>query len=854
MRADLQSVTGDGLNLSFSVDGNFSVLGSGNVIIDLAQGSATPAVTGATIASFGGGKIELSLNGTGIQDVTLTMVSSEFVIGLALSADAGLSSTDFITNVAAQTITGTLSAPLAAGDQVQVSLDDGLTWQTATAATGATTFSLSGATLTGSNTLVAEVVNTASLASAALAQPYVLDTTPPPAPTNLALAPGSDSGLSATDDITNVTTPSFNGTGEAAGLVTLYDGATVLGTGTVTAGGTWSVTDSVTLPNGVHSITATEEDVAGNVGPASVPVSVTIDTVPPVTPTNLALAPGSDSGLSGTDDITNVTTPTLTGTGEPGALVTLYDGLIALGTGTVTAAGTWSVTDGMTLADGVHNITATAEDAAGNVGPASVPLSVTIDTVPPVAPTKPALAPGSDNGVSSTDNVTGVTTPTFIGTGEAGGLVTVYDGTTVLGTATAAVGGTWSMTDGVILVDGVHSITATEEDVAGNLSPASVPLSVTIETVALAPTNLALAAASDSGLSSTDAITKVTKPTFIGSSEAGSLVTVYDGATVLGTGTVTAGGTWSVTDTVTLSNGVHSITATQKDLVGNISPASVPLSVTIDTVAPVAPTNLALAPGSDSGLSSTDNITNINKPTINGTGEAGGLITLYNGATVLGTGTVSAGGTWSVTATVALANGARNITARETDLAGNVGPASVALAVTIDTTVPPAPSRPALAAGSDSGLSSTDKITNVTTPTFTGTGQAGDLLTLYDGTTVLGTATVTAAGAWSVADSLILANGVHSITAKQEDLAGNIGVASTALAVTVDTVPPLAPTLTLAPASDSGSSNSDRITNVTTPTFKGTGDARGLVTVYDGTTVSERPLSGVPGTGPWPTP
>ena len=56
----------------------------------------------------------------------------------------GSSATDFVTNVATQTISGTLSGPLGAGDVVKVSLDNGTTWLTATAAAGGTTFSLAG--------------------------------------------------------------------------------------------------------------------------------------------------------------------------------------------------------------------------------------------------------------------------------------------------------------------------------------------------------------------------------------------------------------------------------------------------------------------------------------------------------------------------------------------------------------------------------------------------------------------------------------------------------------------------------------------------------------------------------------
>src|SRR5260370_3326586 len=63
--------------------------------------------------------------------------------------------------------------------------------------------------------------------------------------------------------------------------------------------------------------------------------------------------------------------------------------------------------------------------------------------------------------------------------------------------------------------------------------------------------------------------------------------------------------------------------------------------------------------------------------------------------------------------------------AKVTDVAGNPSSASATFTVTEDTTAPNAPTVPDLIAASDSGTSSTDNITNVTTPTFSGTAEAG---------------------------------------------------------------------------------------------------------------------------------
>src|SRR5439155_5722004 len=95
------------------------------------------------------------------------------------------------------------------------------------------------------------------------------------------------------------------------------------------------------------------------------------------------LIDASDSGASQTDNITNVATPTFTGTAEPDSTVTIYSDGIAVGNAAADSDGNWSVSISP-LSDGTHSITARATDEAGNTGPASASLTVVIDTAPPV--------------------------------------------------------------------------------------------------------------------------------------------------------------------------------------------------------------------------------------------------------------------------------------------------------------------------------------------------------------------------------------------------------------------------------------------------------------------------------------
>ena len=176
-----------------------------------------------------------------------------------------------------------------------------------------------------------------------------------------------------------------------------------------------------------------------------------------------------------------------------------------------------------------------------------------------------------------------------------------------------------------------------------------------------------------------------------------------------------------------------------------------------------------LAPASDSGVKG-DNVTSVTTPVITGSGTAGDTITLLDGPTPVGTATVGADGKWSIT-TAALADGVHTLTATETDPTGPTSPASPALQVTIDTVPPTSPGNLVLAPASDSGVAG-DGITNIKTPVITGTGAVGDTITLVDGSAVVGTATVGVDGAWSVTTNH-LADGTHTLTAKQSDAAGN---------------------------------------------------------------------------------
>jgi ELWxxDGT repeat protein len=439
------------------------------------------------------------------------------------------------------------------------------------------------------------------------------------------------------------------------------------------------------------------------------------------------------------------------------ALVFTY--LVAGGQNVPDLAVTGVVLNSATIIDAY----AQAADLSGAVAnPAGI---LQIDTTAPAAPGSPALSPASDSG-SEGDGITDLAAPTLTGTATAGDTITLYDGTIAVGSTVAGEDGTWSIVTSPLGL-GAATLTATETDPAGNVSAAPAQLDLTIVPLPASPAGLALAPASDSGIQGDDA-TDITTPAITGTGTPGDTVVLYDGATSIGSGTVTAGGTWSIV-AATLADGVHPLSATETDPYGDISATSATLDITI--AVPLAPAALTLAPASDSGVAG-DDITRITTPDITGTGAPDDRVTLYDGAAVIGTGTVAAGGTWSIVTTV-LAAGAQNLTATQTDQYGDTSSASAPLALLIDT----AAAAPSVTQTADS--------TDPAEPLLIGTAPDGAGVTIYQDGSAIGTAAADTTGAWSFAFPSVLAAGTYDITATDIDVAGNVSSLSATLEVQV---------------------------------------------------------------------
>lgn len=804
-----------------------------------ATGGGTWSVTATTLGNGAHTLVAVATNSSNIPSdtpsipliITVDTTAPSAPTGLVLfSADDSGVSGDRITKFSQPRFSG--SAEPNSTVQLQV---DGLSNAMGVAdGAGNWTISLLALLTEGGHTIQAfatDVAGNPSAGSSTLS--ITIDSTAPAAPVITGLDPASDSGTLG-DGHTNATTPTFNGTAEPGSTVTLKDGSTTVGTGTANSGGNWSITISTPLNPGVHSITAVATDVAANTGAVSGAFSLTIDAIdntPPAKPTNLALAPVSNSGATN-DLLTNDTTPTITGIAEALSTVKLFEGGTLLGTVAADGSGNWSIT-ATVLANGPHNLTVTATDASNNTSVLSDVLTVTIDNTSPAAPTGLTLALASNSGATN-DLITSDNTPTITGTAEPNSSVQLKEGGTALGTATADGTGNWSITTPT-LGSGTHTLTAIATDLAGNVGATSSGLTVTIDTTApAAPQGLTLAAASNSGATN-DTVTNDVTPTITGTAEIGSTVTLTadDLGLVLGTAITDGSGNWSITPLAaqSLPELAHALSATATDIAGNISAASSNLIVIIDTIAPGAPTNLTLDPSSDTGAQG-DFVTTDDTPTINGTASPGVLVTLKEGVTVLGTVAADVAGNWIITS-VSLGAGSHTLTATATDGAANISQVSSALGLTIntpDTTPPIQPTILGLTTNTDSGNLG-DGITTFNAPTITGIAEVGSTVRLKEGNTLLGTVTAVD-GSWSITLGT-LGDGTHPLTVTATDAANNTSVLSNVFTLRIDTVTPNSPAnLAISDATDSGT-KLDGITNVTQPVITGTAEAGTTVTLFE---------------------
>ncbi|MEP8646763.1 BapA/Bap/LapF family large adhesin [Enterobacter kobei] len=721
--------------------------------------------------------------------------------------DVGNTATTVVSGTPTNDATPTLSGTAEANSVVTV-FDGGTQIGVVTAdGTGAWTFTPDTALAEGSHSFTAQATDPQGNVSAISgAWSVVVDLTAPTVPTLDTVndnVPGGITGNLTSGQVTNDSTPTIGGTGQAGSTIHIMNNGTQIGTAIVDGSGNWSFTPTTPLVDGSYALRVYATDVAGNASANSSVFTFTVDTAGPVVPVVTSviddIAPVTGTLTSG--NTTNDARPTFNGTGDVGSTVHVIVDGNEIGTAVVNAQGNWTFTPGSDLSDGPHAITFNATDAAGNTGSTTAPFNLTVDTGVPSAPVISTAADnvGSVQTPLSSGQSTDDTTPTLNGTATANATVTVYENGQPIGTAQADGTGAWSFTPSTPLSSGSHTWTATVTDAAGNVSPASPGFTLVVDTTA--PNAPVISQAIDDVGSITGPLTSGqttddTVPRLVGTSEPFATVNIYEGTTLVGTGTADGTGSWSIVLNTTLATGAHSFTAQATDAAGNTSVSSASFSLTIDTTPPALPvlTSILDDVGNAPTPVANGGLTNDAQPTLSGTAEAGSTVKIFDNGVQIGSVTAT-GGAWSFTPSPALGNGSHNLTFTATDAAGNVSAPTAGYVINVDTL---APSAPVISSVVDDVGSVTGPITgptNDTRPTLNGTAEANATVRIYDGITLVGTVTADASGNWTLPQTTTtLTQGTHNFTATATDAAGNTSVASTVTTIIVDTTAPTAPT------------------------------------------------------------
>ena len=293
----------------------------------------------------------------------------------------------------------------------------------------------------GSHTFTVHGVN-GSLTTPDVSRTWVVDTTPPGAPTLTRTSP--------TANPTNLTSQTFSLTAAEAGGVLNCK----LDNGAVSTCPSSPITITG-LGNGSHTFTVTQTDAAGNTGSAAT-VTWTVDTSPPNAPTVARTSP--------TANPTNSTAQTLTYSGiEGGATAQCKLDTAAFGpcpASPLTFTG---------LGEGSHTLLVTQTDAAGNVS-ASGSVTWVVDTIAPSAPSVLRTSPTASPSNSTTQQIS------LAGTEAGTSLRCKLDSA-----AYAACPSSPATFSG--LGQGAHTLLVTQTDAAANVS-AAASVTWTVDSIA----------------------------------------------------------------------------------------------------------------------------------------------------------------------------------------------------------------------------------------------------------------------------------------------------------------------------------------------------------------------------------
>jgi hypothetical protein len=594
------------------------------------------------------------------------------------------------------------------------------------------------------------------------------------------------------------------GAGTPTGTVNFFDGATNIGSGTLSGGtATFQVSN---LSPGSHTLTAQYAGSTNLSGSTSNTVSQTVSAAATTTSITSSVNPSSfGEPVTFTATVAAVSP----GTGTPTGTVNFFDGATNIGSGTL-SGGTASFQIS-SLSVGTHTITA---QYAGSASHAPSTAS-TVTQVVNAANTTTALTSSLNPSIFG-DSVTFTATVSAVspGAGTPTGSVTFFDGATSLGVGTLSAGGTATLSTAALGI-GTHTITAQYGGASGFAASLSNTVSQVVNPVTTTTSLTSSANPSVSGQ-------QVTFTATVSPSSATGAVEFLDGATVIGTGTLSGGST--TFQISSLSVGTHSITAHYLGSGGFNQSTSSPVSQVVNQAGTTTSVSVDVNP-TLFGQPATFTVSVA--PVAPGAGTPTGTVNFFDGATNIGSATLSGG-----TATFVISSldvGSHNITAQyvgATDFAGSTSPV---LVFDVDQ------------AGSTTSLSSSPNpsafgqqvtLTATVAVVAPGAGTPTGTVNFFDGATNIGSATLS--GGTATFQVSNLSAGSHTLTA---EYAGSTNF-DDSVSNTVTQVVDVSATTTSLTSSVNPSTfgQSVTFTAMVTPVSPGAGTPTGTVDFFDGAT------------------
>lgn len=593
-----------------------------------------------------------------------------------------------------------------------------------------------------------------------------------------------------------------SGFGTPTGTVSFFDESSLIGTQAINGGGVATLTTTV-LTLGSHNIIAVYNGAAN----FAISQSTTLvqNVIAGITSTSLTSSVNPSSFGQATILTANVSITT--GSGVLTGTVTFKDGATTIGTASV-SGGSASLTVS-NLAIGAHTLTA-VYSGDSNFGTSTSPgLTQNVVKATTTTALTSSVNPTTFGGATLLTATLSITS----GSGTPTGTVTFKDGATTIGTATIS-NGQASLSVSNLSV-GAHSLTAVY---GGDTNFATSTSSIVTQNVTQTSSSTTLASSINPSVFDQSIVLTATVPQGSSPVAPTGIVTFKDGATTIGTGTLSGG--IATLNTSTLSVGSHSLTAVYGGDTNFATSTSPILTQVVNQGATNAVLTTSINPSTfGNSVTFTANIT----PLI-GSGVPTGTVTFKDGTTIIGSSALVAGTATLTTST--LSTGTHSITAVYGGDANYTGTTSSSLSQEViegNTSTTLTSSTNPSTIGQPVTLTATVSVTS-------GVGTPTGSVTFFDGATVIGTGTLNAGVAsLTVSDFNV---GTHSITAGYNGDVNFNGSPSSLLSQVVNQANTTTNILSTSPNPSMFGQNVTFFATVSTPA--GTPLATGTVSFYDG--------------------